>query len=126
MRKGDRAFGGKARGSRSWCTSKIGPTPGGPDFRSRAGFPPKTARPLPCRHARNTGRYGPLINRCHNPRAKIGNNFTNPSDITSTASAAKISPINRVITLIPVLPKNRAIGWAAAKHNTVARATTRP
>ena len=36
MRQGDRAFGGKARGSRLWCTSKIGPTPGGPDFRTRA------------------------------------------------------------------------------------------
>src|SRR5450756_2426692 len=56
----------------------------------------------------------------------IGNNLISPSDITSTASAARIKPIRRVMTLIPVLPKPRAIGRASEKHSAVASAMTTP
>ncbi len=81
--------------------------------------------PLRTQHLHNV--LAPAGPANHYPaRANIGNNFTSPSDITSTASAAKISPIRRVITLMPVLPSTRAIGCAAAKHRTVASATIRP
>jgi hypothetical protein len=49
-----------------------------------------------------------------------------PSDITSTARAASIKPIRRVITLMPVLPRTRAIGCASKKHSAVAKAMTTP
>lgn len=59
------------------------------------------------------------------PRS-IGNSLPKPSAITSTASAASIRPIRRVITLMPVLPSTRAMGSARAKHSAVARPITTP
>ena len=46
--------------------------------------------------------------------------------ITSTDSAARIRPMSRVITLMPVWPRKRAIGLASAKHTVVASAITTP
>ena len=57
---------------------------------------------------------------------KTGNSLLRPSAISSTASAARTSPISRVITLMPVLPSARAIGPASEKHSAVASATTTP
>ena len=61
----------------------------------------------------------------HHPPS-TGNSLCSPSAITSTARAAKIRPIRRVITLMPVLPSTRAIGAARAKHRAVARPITTP
>ena len=52
--------------------------------------------------------------------------IVNPPAITSTASAARISPISRVSTLMPVCPRIRAIGFASAKLTAVTSATTTP
>jgi hypothetical protein len=49
-----------------------------------------------------------------------GNILPSPSAITSTARAARIRPMSRVITLMPVLPSTRAIGSASEKHTAVA------
>ncbi len=58
--------------------------------------------------------------------ASTGNSFTNPSDITSTASAARSRPIRRVITLMPVLPINRAIRPDRLNATQIASAMTTP
>ena len=55
-----------------------------------------------------------------------GKSLIKPSDITSTANAAKIKPMSRVMTLMPVLPSTRAMGCAKVKANAVARAITKP
>jgi hypothetical protein len=55
-----------------------------------------------------------------------GNSFTSPAAITSTDSAARINPISRVMTLMPVWPMSRAMGLASEKHTAVARAITTP
>ena len=46
--------------------------------------------------------------------------------IISTASAERIRPIRRVITLMPVLPRKRAIGSAAMKQSAAAAAMMTP
>ena len=68
------------------------------------------------------GRPFPCVQRA----TRTGKSLPSPSAITSTASAARISPIRRVITLMPVLPSTRAMGSASAKHTAVARAMTTP
>ena len=55
-----------------------------------------------------------------------GNNFISPVAITSTASAASIKPMSRVMTLMPVWPRKREIGSASVKHTAVASAITTP
>ena len=62
----------------------------------------------------------------HGVPRRTGNSLLRPSAISSTASAARIKPISRVITLMPVLPSARAIGPASEKHSAVASATTTP
>jgi len=59
-------------------------------------------------------------------RPRMGNSFPSPSAITSTASAARISPISLVSTLMPVRPSTRAIGSASANEMAVTSATTTP
>ena len=58
--------------------------------------------------------------------ARMGKILIRPPAITSMASAAKIRPMSRVITLMPVLPSTRAIGWASEKQTMMAAATTTP
>lgn len=58
--------------------------------------------------------------------ARMGKIFTSPPAITSTARAARIRPMSRVITLMPVLPSTRAIGSASEKQTITTSATTTP
>lgn len=55
-----------------------------------------------------------------------GKSLTRPSDMTSTAMAARMRPIRRVMTLIPVWPMNFPIRPAAESASHVARPMTRP
>ena len=58
--------------------------------------------------------------------ARMGNSWVRPSAMISTASAARIRPISRVITLMPVRPIRRASWPDSVKTANVASATTRP
>lgn len=55
-----------------------------------------------------------------------GNSFISPSAMISTASAARISPISRVITSMPVRPSHLAMRPEAVKATNAARPTTTP
>jgi hypothetical protein len=88
----------------------------GPPALAQPSKAPKVGWLVPLRHSRQ---------KPHQP-ASAGNNFTSPAAITSTDSAARIRPINRVITLMPVWPIRRAIGLAREKHSAVASAITTP
>lgn len=70
-------------------------------------------------HEQQAGRHGQRA-------TSTGKSLPSPSAITSTARAARIRPMSRVITLMPVLPSTRAIGSASAKHTAVAKAMTTP
>jgi hypothetical protein len=58
--------------------------------------------------------------------ASTGNSLISPSDMISTATAARIRPISRVITLMPTLPIMRAMLPASEKQTKVATPTTTP
>ena len=58
--------------------------------------------------------------------ASTGNSCVRPSAMISTASAARINPISRVITSMPVLPRRRAMRTAAPNARYVATPTTTP
>ena len=55
-----------------------------------------------------------------------GNSLSRPSDNSSTAIAARISPISRVITLMPVRPSSLAMRPAAENAAKVATPMTTP
>ena len=58
--------------------------------------------------------------------ASTGKSLIRPSASSSTAIAARISPISLVITLMPVRPRTRAIRPAAEKATKVMPPITRP
>src|SRR6185503_19405152 len=58
--------------------------------------------------------------------ARAGNSLVSPSDSSSTAIAARISPIRRVITLMPVRPRSLAMRPAAENAAKVAAPITTP
>lgn len=68
----------------------------------------------------------PAARRYCSAVASTGNNLIRPSDITSTASAARIRPISRVITLMPVLPSTLAMRPDMLKASQTARPITTP
>ena len=55
-----------------------------------------------------------------------GNNLPSPSDITSTASAARSRPMRRVITLMPVFPSTLAMRPDRLKATHTDRPMTTP
>ena len=55
---------------------------------------------------------GRLLRDSYNARPRIGNNLCKPLAITSIASAARINPISRVITLMPVFPST----WPGTRY----------
>jgi len=71
------------------------------------------------------------VNRVFPPQRSLalestGNSSTSPSAMISTANAARISPISRVMMLMPVCPSSRLMRPDAAKASSTARATTTP
>ena len=116
--QGDRAFGGKARGSCSWCTSKIGPTPGGPDFRFRARFLPKTAAPYPAAAAGPRGAIYQQQMTTGKLKSAIGNKlscgFSSPEPSSNTRpQTVLLAPARRRLQRLwfrPVWPcRNRRL-----------------
>jgi RNA polymerase sigma factor (sigma-70 family) len=72
-----------------------------------------------------TARAGNCSTEIQRP-ASAGNSFVRPSAMTSTAIAARIRPISRVMTLMPVLPSTREILSAALNASQTVSPITMP